>query len=199
MTYPTQDTAHVAEGLNYLIGIYRDKPGTRGLLTAFLNRIQDIENMLWSVIECHLLTTPPSGIQLDEIGDLLGEPRGGFTDAQYLPFIQVAIAVRRSGGRSEELIGIMDLVLTGSNYQDFFPAAFEIWALNMPTDAYAVPLGIALRKARAAGVGGVFNWSNWSTATQFYLGDSVVPTLGSGLKDSVSSANARGLLSGIQT
>lgn len=201
---PTQDRNHVVEGLNLLIGQYRGLPNIAGMLTAFLNRIQDIEDTLWDVIRSQLLTTPPTGQALYQIADLVQAPKGDFNDAELLIFVLVWIQAHKSGGRPEDLLTVLRLVLPTPNYQEFYPAAFEIWSLNVPPQNGATPpeivsaLSQALRIAKPAGVDGVFVWSDWSVPTTFWFKDSTGSDPGSGLQDSVSEAYPQGLCSAIQ-
>lgn len=185
MSYPTPDENHVAEGLEYLIAQYRDKVTIKALITAFLNRVQDIEDVLWDVIESGMLATPPTGNALDQVADLVGVKRGGFTDAQLLVFTKAAIIARRSGGRANDIINVCADVLSTFAYQEFYPAAFQVTAYSVPAD-YAWPIALALRIARDPGVLGTFDWSNQPKSQCIVLGDSVEPVAGQGFADSTS-------------
>src|SRR5579872_3186388 len=112
MAEPTQDNSHVAEGLALLIGNYRDpaKPDVQALLAVYLRRVQELETVLWSVFDSQMLATPPTGNALDQLGDLVRQARGTFTDTEYLVFIKTIIRARRSGGHLEDTIAIMALL-----------------------------------------------------------------------------------------
>ena len=86
MAEPIHDTSHVAEGLARLIGNYQDpaKPNVRALVAVLMRRVQELEDVLWSIFASQMLATPPTGNALDQLGDLVREPRGTFTDAEYL-------------------------------------------------------------------------------------------------------------------
>lgn len=193
---PEVDEAIVKKGLALLTSHYVDKPNIRGLLTAFLKRVQDLEDTLWSVISSQLLATPPTGQALDQIGDLVGTKRSGFSDAQFLVFVKMTIRARRSGGRAEDVIQVVALVVAGATYEDFFPAAFFVSTLNI-TEAFALPIGQGIRMSRAIGTRGVYVWSSWDNSQLFFWGDSG-RSAGSGFKDSVSNVPANGLASAMQ-
>ena len=112
MPLPTVDTNIVNEALGLLTGQFASDattPNVRNLVRAKANRWQDIELTLWAVINSTQLLLPPSeggptGQALDQLGALVGEPRGAFNDTQFQLFIRVIIAARKSGGRAEDLM-----------------------------------------------------------------------------------------------
>jgi hypothetical protein len=116
---PAQDSNHLAEGLAWIIGQYQGKPNLTALLTAFLNRAQEAEDMLWEVIGSQLLTrTFPAGTAQGELdgppdqallqtADLIGAPVGPFSTRQLAFLIAVWLLARKSKGLSEDLLGIL--------------------------------------------------------------------------------------------
>jgi hypothetical protein len=189
-----QNPNHVAQALALFSGQFRSDlstPNLRNLLRASVNRTQDVENVLASVMASQLLVNNPTGQALNQIGDLIGAPRGTFTDSQYLLFVRVAIRARRNGARSEDAIQVAALALTSgaATYIDYPPAAYEVQSFHVEQD-YIDPLGQALAFARPLGVRGVYKWSDQILTHYFRPADSVNPgvTPGSGLGDSISGA-----------
>lgn len=197
MSTPTRDDDHVGEGLAFLTGRFRDKVTLRAFLTAGLRQIQLSEDMMWDVIAAGDLSTPPTGQALDQIADMVGAKRGSFNDAQLLVFTKVFIAARKSGGRAEDLIQLLALVVSGFTYTDWYPAAFQIFAPNIPA-AYAAPLAIALNIARPPAVYGTFGYTNWPMSETLYFGDSTGSMVGQGFADSVSGMFPFKLASSVQ-
>lgn len=200
-----KDTNHVAEALALLTGQFSSDlktPNIRNLVRVMANRTQDVENTIWDVINSQLIALTPTGQALNQLGDLIGEPRGGFNDAQYLLWIKVAIRARSSAGRSEDAIQIAALGLGAgaATYTDYPPAAYAVLALNIFGD-YAAPLGQALSLARPLGVRGVLDWSNWPTSQNIVLTDSTsgdtVPTP-RGFADAISGQFPYELIGAIQ-
>jgi hypothetical protein len=195
MGVPQVDNSHVQEGLNLLTGAYSDQsatPNIRGLVTTLMRRVQTIENTLWDVIDSQLLAENPTGQALNQLGDLVGETRGAFSDTQYLLFIKVAIRARRSAGCTEDLLQVCALALGMNRFEltEFYPARVSIYTPGIATDLYAQPLAQALGLARPPGV--FCEVTYWDTPNYtlpvWSLSDSVTNTGGVALADQVSGA-----------
>jgi hypothetical protein len=194
-----RDDSHVQEALALLTGQFShdtQTPNIRNLVRILAARVQDVENTLWDVIESQLLVKGPTGQALNQLGDLVGEPRNGLGDSAYLLWILVAIRARRSGGRTEDLlaIGALALGLGQVSYTDYYPVRFEIYAPALPDMAWAIPLGQAMSIARPPGVYGVLDWYDQPTITRIglpvlTLSDSVSGLGGTGFGDSVSGVD----------
>ncbi len=188
-----KDDAHVAEALALLTGQFSsDKrtPNVRNLVRVIANRTQDVEDVLWAVIESQLLAKNPTGQALNQLGDLVQEPRGLLNDTQYLLWIQVAIRARKSGGRTEDLLAIAQLALglNAFTYADWYPCKFDLYAPAMVTQLFAEPLAQALKLARPPGVYGVLGWYDAPSFTLplWSFADSVSGTGGAGWGDVIS-------------
>jgi len=217
---PTEDTTHVADGLATRIGEYLADPNLAGLLTAVLLEVQAIEDMLWDVIGSQLLTrTFPSGTDMGEldgppdqallqVADLVGAPVGTFTTRQLAFLVALWIQARKSDGRAIDIIALL-IAAFGMDtsvlaYAEFFPAAYETWAINVPNFSLVAPIAQALAIARPAGVYAVLAYGAWPpavppTPAMFYFGDSSEGgAAGSGLQSSAGHDYPEGLLSGIR-
>ncbi len=199
-----KDTDHVAEALALLTGQFASDqrtPNVRNLVRVIAARTQDAENVLWAVIESQLLAMNPTGKALDQIGDLIGEPRGLFNDVQYLLWIRIAIRARRSAGRLEDLLAICQLALglNAFKYTDYYPGKFEIYAPAMATASFAAPLAQALRIARPPAVYGVLDWYDTPSFTLPLLSfsDAVSGTGGAGWGDAISGLGNAVMISAI--
>jgi hypothetical protein len=190
---PAVDNSHVQEGLALLTGQFTDPvnyPNIRNLLTTFLRRIQDVENVLWNVINSQLLANGPTGQALNQLGDLVGEPRGTLNDTQYLLFILVIIVARRSDGRMEDLNRICQAAVGKAAFTltEFYPARVAIYTPSLATDLYAQPLDMALHLGRPPSV--LASLDYWDVPNYvlplWTPSDAVSNTGGQGLMDQVS-------------
>ncbi len=105
----THKLTHVADGLAHLAYQFQDLPHFEAILTAWLNRIQEIEDVLWELIDERTIDAAV-GVQLDGIGAIVGEPRLGKTDDEYRLFIKARRLVNLSSGTVPELIEILGLL-----------------------------------------------------------------------------------------
>jgi hypothetical protein len=204
MPYPTQDFNHVNEGLALLTGQFSSDlltPNVRNLVRTLMRRTQSIENTLWDVIDSQLLALQPTGQALNQLGDLVGEPRGAFNDVQYRLFITVIIAARKSGARTEDLLTVLALALgtAAFDWDEFYPGRASALAPSVATDLYAQPLAQALHIARPPGVYTILSyWDVTYPLPVWELSDSVSGTGGVGLGDSVSGTGFCDVMSSIR-
>jgi len=186
---PTQDLTMAAEAQALLIAQYAPLPNISNLLKVFVGEVQNLETAFWSYLNGMLLTAQPLGGGnwdiLDKYGALVGLPRNGLTDAQYLPALKIQIRANNSHGFAEDIIQITNLVTTGAVYYEWPPAAWEIYLGFAVSSVYSA-LVAYLHQAKSAGTQGnvryapVANIWIWSSST---LGQPV--PAGTGLKDSV--------------
>lgn len=100
---------HAVDGLRRLLSKDREATTIRGILQSYLNRIQELEDTAWDVIESR--TLEGEGAQLDAIGRLLVCPRGELGDADYQIALRARIRMLRSGGRAYDLEDVAELSL----------------------------------------------------------------------------------------
>ena len=144
---------HCADGLELLLTQFQNKPRLAGVLCAFLESVQEVEDAAWQLLTERDLDSAV-GAQLDQLGRLVGEERQGRTDDQYRPFVRARILINRSNGLGEELLTILRVVLGPGvelRLREEYPAAFtvvvsELGALTPDT------LIRLLKQAKAAGV-----------------------------------------------
>ena len=135
MPVPTQDLAHVAEGQAFLTEHFKRAPVVNGILRALLLRLQAKENDLYLLLNSvqlsnHPLPGGPWQI-LDQLGAIVGVKREGRSDPDYLAAIKIKIRINRSQGLAEDIIQIAALVIAAFTYREWYPAAFEVEALDI--------------------------------------------------------------------
>jgi hypothetical protein len=146
---------------------------------------QSLEDVCWQLLRERYLYPvdgygPAEGQQLDDLGELLGEPRAGRGDDAYRLFLAVRILINVSDGYTEDLLGILDLLTTGfRRVLEVPPAHDEIWIYE---SIYVVDAWRALKQAKSGGVGitliyssqadgKVFKWSSQSGVETPNAGD----------------------------
>lgn len=122
----SKETDHVTSGLDHLIEQFKNKPILEGLLTAYLNQHQDLEDASFEVLEKRFLGYA-EGATLDEVGSIPGEERQGRSDVIYREAISVRILINKCTGTPEEIIAIFKILTNQTiDLKEYFPAAFEL-------------------------------------------------------------------------
>lgn len=144
------------------------------LIAALNGPVQDVENALQQLLLQRWLSSA-QGAQLDLLGKIVGQARGGLSDSSYSQYISARIATNLSQGRYEDLILVAKLLLTANNITGFTivtsqlqPACVIVSVLNVaiPT-ATAQIIAPFLFAAKDAGVRIVFIFSNFTPPTTF--------------------------------
>lgn len=123
----TQTTTHVAEAKDRLVQQFKGKTKLEALLTAYVNQIQDLEDVFFQLLEERVIDTAV-GVQLDGLGDIVGEERKGKNDTSYRTWIRGRIRANRSSGTPEDMLEIADLI-TDANalaIEEYYPAGFNL-------------------------------------------------------------------------
>lgn len=112
---PIED--HENSGVSLLLSVWKERPKFVALLRTYLKQVQDLEDGIWSVIirqgleEIYPGSGRADGVSLDAIGKIVGEPRSGKTDEEYIPYIRAKVKANNSDGHVEQLIEILRLLL----------------------------------------------------------------------------------------
>lgn len=120
----------------------------------------DLELGLGSVDQSRYISTAEGDV-LDEIGALVNLGRGGLSDDLYRLAIRARAASLFTGGTIPELVEITSALLGRILVTEWFPAAFSVQALDVPTDVFLLMLEI-LSAFPVAGVAAIL--INWNTA-----------------------------------
>lgn len=87
---------------------------TEALLTILLSPAQRLENADIDLLTKRFVDTA-EGYQLDVLGRIVGQKRGGLADDVFRRYIRARIAANNSNGKREELINIANLVLNDAS------------------------------------------------------------------------------------
>lgn len=110
----TKIETHVSDAVDRLITQYKGKPRFIALISAFVAQHQIIEDKTFEFYQrLDILTA--AGAQLDGIGEIVGQTRGGLDDENYRILIFAKIGQNVSNGDPERLITIFKL-LTGASF-----------------------------------------------------------------------------------
>jgi hypothetical protein len=105
-----QTVDHTELGQARLIWQYRgDKPRMQAWLAAYLDSLQTLEDTSIQVMANRWPLTA-EGVQLDTIGDIVGQLRGELTDDQYRLFLLARILANKSKGRASDLGEILEIL-----------------------------------------------------------------------------------------
>lgn len=133
------------------------------LLGAISAEVQEVEDMWLAMLASNAIDTAV-GDQLDQIGRLVAQPRGGALDVDYRRRIRAKVATNRSLGLVEDIVRLARLVVNDAgvavSLQNEGVASY-ILALSggAVADDTAVDLAAFVRKATSAGVRGVLESS----------------------------------------
>jgi hypothetical protein len=100
---------HAGEAEGELLVQFRSKPSIVGFIRGLVAPIQTLEDDAWDLRADRLLTTA-AGVQLDVLGRLVGEVRGGLSDADYRKFIGARILINTSGGNPDRQIEVFRII-----------------------------------------------------------------------------------------
>jgi hypothetical protein len=176
MSLPSAETDHEGAGLDLLISQFRGKPVTEGFLSVFLRRVQDLEDVLWDVIDLRDLETAENA-QLESLGAIVGERRLGRSDSDYRLAIRLRVRVNRSKGRSVDVIDVATLAADGAEvtYLEYHVFQFHVGIYGQTGENYIARL---LSETRAAASYGVLTASSLSLDALLAFDDDVTPLVG---------------------
>ncbi len=158
---PVQDSTHKAEMLALLTDMFKKQPNIEGILSCLSVEVQTIEDQLYVYLQGIILATG-TGDVLDKYGAIVGLPREGQTDTDYLIAILLEIQILRSQGRAEDVIKIVASVLTTFDFEEWQPAGWTVLSYNV---ANVLPILHTVGRAKAAGTRGVFLYTTWDPST----------------------------------
>jgi hypothetical protein len=162
-----------AEGNDRLIEEYKKKPFIEALNSAVLDELTELEKVFWDLYVLRSLDTA-EGVQLDGLGDIVGEPRGNKDEETYRRFIRIRVLVNNSDGKIEQLYSILRGLLGEgfiADIQDSFPAGIVVY-VGSPLDPLTPEdVNRLLRKAKGGGIRLDFVYSDLDETDMFLWSD----------------------------
>lgn len=152
-------------------------------------RAQTIEDALWGIYT-EMGVSPDadgfviaSGSQLDLLGKLIGLPRAGLSDDDYVLSLRVYGRILTSSGTIPQLVGMFEILLPSETFTltESFPAAFIVDTTSVViTDGQAQVFINVIRKAKGGGINGQLIYAEASLATLFTLDGTSAQALDNG-------------------
>lgn len=150
---------HAARALARRAQQFKDKIRIEKVFNAWTKQIQEIEFMLWQLFSLRSIDTAV-GVTLDVLGKIVGERRGGTSDANYRLRIRARIRANLSDGQVEDILSVFRTLISAASlpgvifeWQDFYPAGFVFKIKN-----YLIPFSLLsvyknfLKDSRGAGI-----------------------------------------------
>lgn len=120
---------HRDDAIGRLTSQYDDATNLRDLVGLFADRYQGLENVSFDLLTKRFIDGA-EGVQLDELGEIVGEPRLGRSDRVYRSAIRLRVILNSAGGEPESVIRFVregfDAEIVA--YTEIYPAKVEIYA-----------------------------------------------------------------------
>lgn len=157
---PSQIASHPEAAADLLTQRYRDKLVTVGVVKAITKPFDALEQASFDTLNGRGLEVAV-GFWLDAIGKIVGEPRNGRDDEDYLASIRVRVRVNRSQGRATDLIAVALLLDSAATYLEYRPLSWEVEIYGTYRGGDFIRL---LTQAKAATSYGVLHTSSLSAS-----------------------------------
>lgn len=161
---------HVAAALSRLPEQFKRKPKIEALLTALVTPCISLEDALWQLLTERAVDTA-IGVQLDQLGSIVGQERGGLDDDDYRRYIRARIMANRSRGTVEDLLRVARLVVDDEDV--IFELESQHGAVIVRLRAFMAPDALAeivlsfLEDAKAGGIRVILETVNWDEDDAF--------------------------------
>lgn len=123
MSQPTQKD-QVVIALDRLLEQFKGKPNIEGMLTSYIQQVQDLEETNFSLLNDRSINTA-IGNQLDVLGALVNEARLGRDDETYRIAILTRIGINNSEGTPNQIMALLKSIegSTKVNMWEHFPVS----------------------------------------------------------------------------
>lgn len=180
---PTRDANHVTEAIALLTDFFRKQPNVKGILTALVTSIQQIEDSI-AIYLAGIVFDNAVGDVLDKYGAVLLLPRSGQSDADYKVALRLRLRIILSNGLAEDILAVCSLILASFQYDEWQPASWTILSYEV---ALPTPMLGLVGKASAAGTRGNFLFTQWPHTQDIVFGSTIgVVADAAGFMDKVS-------------
>lgn len=182
-TYPPNpyyEGEHVKKALSRLIEQFKPCPNINSLVRIHAERVQGMEAAAAPLLTRRAIDTA-AGDALDIVGEIVGQERGGRTDADYRVAIRFRIAINTSNGEPETVISATRFFTNATRvrYRDMVWVPAHVFLF---TDGFTLPddLYSGIKAIMPAGVSLYLVWHPGEPWFQFGpdYGSSVQPMLG---------------------
>lgn len=170
-------TDHVEAAKLLLIEQFKGKPNLENFIDAFTDQVQVIEDMLQDLWTARWLDNA-TGIQLDNLGAIVGQARNGLSDTNYRIRIKMRIRLNFSSGLDDDIFDVLSLLLGAApdaHYTEYYPASFITYLDTYQDTSTIEVIASVISEARAAGVNGQLVYLGAAAAASFLFaaGDTI--------------------------
>jgi hypothetical protein len=132
---------------------FKNSTTLKDLISALVAEVQELETVSED-LRLGRTIDDAEGVQLDLLGVLLGQERGGSSDADYKLKLKVKVRINLGSGTPEDLLSILVAQNPGIGFtlREFYPASFTIEADGVPDQPTLT--GETVQSAKAGGVNG---------------------------------------------
>ncbi len=132
---------------------YRNKTDWEKLLRCFAKPFQDLENAFWQLLVERYVSVAVGKV-LDQLGEIVGEPRNGRSDVAYRVRVKARIQLILSSGTVPQILALLQAIKPDGvkRYTPYFPAGFVVTVAGVTTGDESVEVGAMVAAAKSAGV-----------------------------------------------
>jgi len=114
--------------LEFLASQFNDADNLKGFIQAIIESVQDCEDVAYDLLIYRINISIAEGIQLDNIGTIVGVSRNGLSDIPYRFQLYYAIMRNSSKPTPDEIVQAIKYVTfsTYMRYWELIPAAFQL-------------------------------------------------------------------------
>lgn len=144
---------HEAQAVARLPQQYVGKPNISAMATIFGDRYQTVEDVFWDMYSNGSLANAHDTM-LDQIGEIVGQPRNGMADPLYRIRIAARIGQNVSKGTAEDVIKIFKILMQADRvyYRPDYPAGFILTAIGGTPLGSMSDIKNAMNSSRMGGV-----------------------------------------------
>lgn len=103
-------SAFCIQATDRLLGQFHNKPIIEAWIESYCRELDEVRQVLLDLQVLRLLDNA-FGVQLDGLGDIVGQKRGGKVDDVYRQFIRARILANRSNGEGDEIYAVLETFL----------------------------------------------------------------------------------------
>lgn len=159
-----QINEHAEQALGRLVSQYETTTRLQAIIEIEASQTQGVENAIWGMLTEKWIDDA-SGVQIDSLGAIVGEPRLGRSDEAYVAAIFIRIALNSGGGQPEIIMTFLRFILDINDVQllEVFPANIQVFV----DSSIDQQIASRLRRIIGAGIGGFITSSDGETPFGF--------------------------------
>lgn len=147
---------------------FRTKVTWQALADMLAAQFQDLEDAAQSVLSI-VSIDDSEGVQLDQIGALIGQPRLGATDATYRRYLKARVLVNRCTGTTPLIYGVFNALLgsVGFRLETIPTKTFKLTVVGAISALQAEIAALFLRVGKDSGARGILSWQQANDSALF--------------------------------